>query len=323
LDLWESGLFDLVPLLRGSTSTGTVETRMYFQTTLATALLAICCVHGVVGRAAVTRRQDSGSTAVATTDETSISSSITSSTSSAEQFTSSSHATKGNTKTDKNRTAEQTSSSRTITTSKSTSTPTPTPHHNATSVDKEDKLPIQPEITPALGIAGVVLMLTGAVFCIIGIKHQWLVVFFGAAYLTSLSVSVLIIYVMSAPVSDAIQGAYFVAIILTGLIFGAIAIVFKEVTEGLACLLGGFCLSMWFLVLKPGSLISSQTGRAIMIGVFCVVGWSLSFSQYTRNYGLIGCTAFSGAMITILGVDCFSRAGLKEFWLYVWGKKVV
>jgi hypothetical protein len=88
----------------------------------------------------------------------------------------------------------------------------------------------------------------------------------------------------------------------------------------LGCLLGGFCLSMWFLVLKPGGLIADSTGRAIMIGVFCVVGWSLSFSQYTRNYGLIGCTAFGGAMIAILGVDCFSRAGLKEFWLYIWGK---
>ncbi len=48
------------------------------------------------------------------------------------------------------------------------------------------------------------------------------------------------------------------------------------------------------------------------------MGWSLSFSQYTRNYGLIISTAFSGAMICILGIDCFSRAGLKEFWLYIW-----
>jgi hypothetical protein len=171
-----------------------------------------------------------------------------------------------------------------------------------------------------MGIAGAVLMISGAAFAIIGIKHQWIVVFFSAAYLTALAVAVLIIYVMNPPVSDAIQGAYMVASLLTGVIFGGISIVFKEVTEGLGCLLGGFCLSMWFLVLKPGGLIAETTGRAIMIGVFCVVGWSLSFSQYTRNYGLIGCTSFAGAMITILGIDCFSRAGLKEFWLYIWGE---
>jgi hypothetical protein len=163
-------------------------------------------------------------------------------------------------------------------------------------------------------------MVTGAAFAIGGIKHQWLVVFFSAAYLTSLAVTVLIIYVMNPPVSDAIQGAYMVAAVLTGVIFGGISLVFKEVTEGLGCCLGGFCLSMWFLVLKPGGLIESTTGRAIMIGVFSAVGWSLAFSQYTRNYGLIFCTAFAGATICVLGIDCFSRAGLKEFWLYIWSE---
>ena len=111
-----------------------------------------------------------------------------------------------------------------------------------------------------------------------------------------------------------------VAAVLTGLIFGALSLIFKEVTEGLGCLLGGFCLSMWFLVLRPGGLIASQTGRAIMIGLFSAVGCSLAFSQYTRNYGLIFGSAFAGATITIIGIDCFSRAGLKEFWIYIWGK---
>jgi hypothetical protein len=49
-------------------------------------------------------------------------------------------------------------------------------------------------------------------------------------------------------------------------------------------------------------------------------GYSLSFSHHTRNYGLIVSIAFSGATATILGIDCLSRAGLKEFWLYLWGE---
>ena len=65
------------------------------------------------------------------------------------------------------------------------------------------------------------------------------------AYLTSLSVTVLIVYVMNPPVQDAIQGAYVTAAIITGCVIGGIAVVFPEVTEGLGCLLGGFCLSMW------------------------------------------------------------------------------
>ncbi|KAK0947894.1 hypothetical protein LTR29_000795 [Friedmanniomyces endolithicus] len=181
-----------------------------------------------------------------------------------------------------------------------------------------DPLPITPTITPALGIAGCILIVTGAALCLIGIKHQWLYIFLSTALLASLAVTVLIIYVMNPPVRDAVQGAYMVAAVVTGLIFGALALVFKEVTDGLGCLLGGFCLAMWFLVLSPGGLISSTTGKAIMIAVFCLAFFALSFSQYTRSYGLILGTSFAGAQVTVIGVDCFSRAGLKEFWLYIW-----
>lgn len=125
---------------------------------------------------------------------------------------------------------------------------------------------------------------------------------------------------MHPPISNAIQGAYFVAIWITGIIFGGGSVVFADVTEGLGCLFGGFCLSMWFLVLKPGGLITSTAGRAIFIACFTLGTFGLYVSHYTRAYGLIGSTSFAGATVIVLGIDCFSRAGLKEFWLYVWGK---
>ncbi|RAO70780.1 uncharacterized protein BHQ10_006792 [Talaromyces amestolkiae] len=180
-------------------------------------------------------------------------------------------------------------------------------------------LPIQPTITPSIGITGVVLMITGLAYNIIGIKNQWLHVFLSTAFLSSLSVTVLIEYVMSPPVSNAIQGAYFVAAFLTGLIFGALSLIFKELTEGLGCLLGGFCVSMWLLSLKRGGLLADSDTRGAFIGAFCVAFYALSFSSYTRPYGLIVSTAFAGSSIAVLGIDCFSRAGWKEFWLYIWG----
>lgn len=179
-------------------------------------------------------------------------------------------------------------------------------------------LPMKPEVTPAIGIAGVILIGTGVALCLIGVKHKWLQTFLSTALLTSLAVLVLIVYVMTPPVKQAIQGAYLVAIVATGLIFGSVSIVFKDITEGLGCLLGGFCLAMWFLCLSPGGLIKTIAGRAIMIAVMCGVGFSFSFSRYTRQYGLIVLTSFAGAQVTIIGVDCFSLAGLKEFWLYIW-----
>ncbi|KAI9892335.1 MAG: hypothetical protein M1814_001536 [Vezdaea aestivalis] len=192
------------------------------------------------------------------------------------------------------------------------------PLNNATATPDRNALPYQPQVTPALAVAGVILLITGAIYTLIGIKNKWLHIFLSTAYLTSLSVTVLVVYVMNPPISKAIQGAYLVAAVITGLVFGALSIVFTEVTEGLGCLLGGFCLGMWFLTLKPGGLLTSTPGRVILVSVFCVAFFALSFSRYTRSYGLIAGISFGGATITILGIDCFSRAGLKEFWLYIW-----
>ncbi|CAG8949350.1 hypothetical protein HYFRA_00004976 [Hymenoscyphus fraxineus] len=181
-----------------------------------------------------------------------------------------------------------------------------------------NKLPITPRITPGFGVAGVILIATGAVLTVVGIKNKRLHIFLSAAYLSSLSIVVLILYVMNLPVSDAIQGAYVVAATITGLIVGGASIVFTEMTEGLGALLGGFCLSMWLLVLKPGGLLTTTTSKSIFIGSFTAAGFSTSFSQYTRPYGLIVGSSFAGATVLVLGIDCFSQAGLKEFWAYIW-----
>ncbi|KAJ5146019.1 uncharacterized protein N7515_000583 [Penicillium bovifimosum] len=180
-------------------------------------------------------------------------------------------------------------------------------------------LPIKPTITPAWGVGGFILLALGAVLAFIGVRKQWVQIFLSTGLLSALGVTVLIIYLMSPPVSNAVQGGYLVAVFFTGAVFGALSLVFREICEGLGCLLGGFCLSMWFLALKSGGLLTENGPKAGMIIAFTVGFYSLSFSHYTRAYGLIGCTSFSGATALVLGVDCYSRAGLKEFWLYIWG----
>ncbi|OBT89373.1 hypothetical protein VE02_01456 [Pseudogymnoascus sp. 03VT05] len=181
-----------------------------------------------------------------------------------------------------------------------------------------DPLPLQPRITPAFGVGGALLMISGAVFAFVGIQHRLIYVFLSAAYLGSLSVTVLILYVMNPAVPDATQGAYLVAITATGIVFGAGAMFFPDLTEGFGCLLGGFCLSMWLLVLKPGGLLTSTTSITIFIVAFSAAIWSTAYIPFTKPYGLIASLAFGGATVIILGIDCFSRAGLKEFWVYIW-----
>ena len=162
------------------------------------------------------------------------------------------------------------------------------------------------------------MLFTGAFYTLIGIKTKWIHIFGSSAYLVSLAVTVLILYVMHPPISDGLQGAYVAAIICTGALLGALSLLFKDVTEGFATLLGGFCLSMWFLVLRPGGLIDNNVGKVIFIAILTISAFALYISHHTRPYGLIGSTSFGGATVIVLGIDCFSRAGLKEFWLYIW-----
>ncbi|KAL2813290.1 hypothetical protein BJX63DRAFT_230304 [Aspergillus granulosus] len=223
-----------------------------------------------------------------------------------------------------------TNATSTATSGNSTSTsasPTTVPLLNTSTDDEEDNrqnttspgtLPLQPKVTPALGVGGFILLITGATLALIGVRNLWVQVFLSAAFLTSLGVTVLIVYVMSPPVRTAIQGAYLVAIFFTGITFGALAIVFKELAEGLGCLLGGFCTSMWLLSTKPGGLLTATDAKTGFIGAISIGFYAISFSHYTRPYGLIVATSIAGGTAVSLGIDCYSKAGLKEFWLYLW-----
>ncbi|XP_044724328.1 uncharacterized protein HRG_02224 [Hirsutella rhossiliensis] len=188
----------------------------------------------------------------------------------------------------------------------------------ATATIPDGQLPLTPDITPGWGVSGVVMLLTGLTYTLVGIKNRWIHTFFSTAYITALGVAVLIVYVMTVPVSNAVQGGYVVAVVLSGCAVGAASMFFKELTEGLGCALGGFCVSMWLLCLVPGGLLRPVPAKAIFISAFTLVSFAFYFSRWTRDWALILAIAFSGATITVLGLDCFTRAGLKEFWAYIW-----
>ncbi|KAI9653348.1 MAG: hypothetical protein M1831_006053 [Alyxoria varia] len=209
--------------------------------------------------------------------------------------------------------ASATSSASTVTSSATSSAAAK--HRNAS---KEPELPLTPELTPALGVAGVIMLLSGIALTFVGVRIKRLHIFISVAYLGYTGLIVLIAYVCDPPINPKFQGLYFFAAFATGAIIGGGALFFTDITEGLGCPLGGFAFAMWLLVLKSGGTMESEGGKIGLICGFTAAAWCLSFSQYTRYYGLIVCEAFAGSTITMLGIDCFSRAGLKEFWLYVW-----
>lgn len=82
--------------------------------------------------------------------------------------------------------------------------------------------------------------------------------------------------------------------------------------------MGGFCIAMWILTLKEGGLIPQTAGKVIFIIALTLGSFAFYFSRWTRYYSLIICIAFSGATAVVIGIDMFSKAGLKEFWAYIW-----
>ena len=108
------------------------------------------------------------------------------------------------------------------------------------------------------------------------------------------------------------------AAFIPGCILGGASLVFKDIVEGMGCLLGGFCFGMWVMTLKAGGTADSVGARAGVIAGLAGGGFSLSFSHHTREPGLIACLSFAGATVIVLGIDLFSRAGLAYFWLYIW-----
>ena len=158
----------------------------------------------------------------------------------------------------------------------------------------------------------------GTAYALVGIKSKLLHAFISAAALGSLGTTVLIIYVMNVPINDAIQGAYVVAAVCTGALLGVASVIFKDATESLNCLLGGFCLAMWVLTLKDGGLLPETGPKVAFIISLTIGGFALYFTRWTRPSALIFCISVSGATAVVLGIDCFSRSGLKEFWAYIW-----
>ncbi|KAF4121251.1 hypothetical protein GMORB2_2213 [Geosmithia morbida] len=181
-----------------------------------------------------------------------------------------------------------------------------------------DQLPLKPRITPGWGVAGAILLVSGGAYTFIGIRNRTVHTFFSTACATALGIAVLIVYVMNVPVKLSVQGGYVAAVVLSGCALGTASIFLKELTECLSCALGGFCLSMWLLCLSPGGLLHTVFTKAIFIACFTVGSLAFYFNHYTRDWALILTISFSGATAVVLGIDCFSRAGLKEFWAYVW-----
>jgi hypothetical protein len=138
-------------------------------------------------------------------------------------------------------------------------------------------------------------------------------------------VQVLIVDVMTVPdtgsISHTTQGKYLVAIVLPSIALGGLAQWYLGwLARRCGCIVGGFCLAMWIETLCPGGLIKTSQKTAILIGVMCAVSLAPTISMFKKwvDIAYVVFSSFSGSTALVLGIDCYSRAGLKEFWIYTW-----
>ncbi|KAG6911520.1 hypothetical protein DXG01_011822 [Tephrocybe rancida] len=205
------------------------------------------------------------------------------------------------------RTVSATSSSSSSTTSASAS-PTPPP------------IVLNTKLDPAFAVLGALLIITGLPSAFWGHKNRWTSFFLIGFYTLSLVCFVLILKfgILAAvnPPSKTLRGMFVLASAIAGFAGGTIAIFFWKATRYAIGAWGGFAFALWIQCFHNGGLIKGVGLRWILNIGCAVVGFVLCTIPKIHYHILLISTAFVGSSAFMLGVDCFTTAGLKEF--YIW-----
>ncbi|KAJ8083907.1 hypothetical protein AAF712_000816 [Marasmius tenuissimus] len=176
------------------------------------------------------------------------------------------------------------------------------------------------KLDPGFGVLGAILILTGLPSAFWGHKNRWTSFFLIGFYTLSLTCFVLILKfgVLPAvnPPSKTVRGMFVLASCVAGIAGGGISIFFwKAARYGIGAW-GGFAFGLWVQCFRDGGLIRPIGFRWILYIGCAVVGFTLCTIPKIHYHVLLTSTAFVGASALMLGIDCFTTAGLKEF--YVW-----
>ncbi|KAI9060595.1 hypothetical protein FKP32DRAFT_1613581 [Trametes sanguinea] len=191
---------------------------------------------------------------------------------------------------------------------------------SATTSAAPDYKKLDTHLDPGFGVLGALLILTGLPSAFLGHKNRWSSFFLIGFYTLSLVCFVLIlrfgvIYAINPP-NKTLRGLFVLSCFVAGVAGGGISIFFWKASKYFIGAWGGFALALWIQCFRDGGLIEPIGFRWLMFIAISVVGFVLCTIPKLHYYILLTSTAFVGATAFMLGVDCFTTAGLKEF--YVW-----
>jgi len=195
---------------------------------------------------------------------------------------------------------------------------------NSSSIlNKDEAVPLDTKITVPFSVLGVLLMVSGAPMGFWGGRNRWSSYFLTGAYVGALSVLTPIlrfgVIAQDRHPSTAIQGVFVLACLISAIAAGAVAVIFWKGTRFLVGAGGGFVLSLFILSLKTNSLIEAAGLRWVVILLSSSLGFVLATIPRLTIHVTLLATAAMGAAAVVLGIDCFTTAGLKEFWLFILG----
>ncbi|KAE8245388.1 hypothetical protein A4X13_0g5950 [Tilletia indica] len=201
-------------------------------------------------------------------------------------------------------------------------TPAPLPSasaSNAAGDQPNDSLPLDTRIDGAFGTLGVLLILTGLSTALFGHRNRWSSFFMCGFYILALSTlcAILSLGVEKGvkPPSATVRGLFLLACLIAGIIGGVMFVLFYTFAAFVVCGLGGFALGLWLQALKSNGLIEPLGLRWVLLASCTASFFAAGCVPRIHNFMVLVATAFSGATALLLGIDCFSRAGIKEFYV--------
>ncbi|KAF7306820.1 General substrate transporter [Mycena indigotica] len=205
----------------------------------------------------------------------------------------------------------------TITPTSASASPTTSPSPSASA---GPNTVLATKLDPAFGVLGAILIITGVPSAFFGHKNRWTSFFLIGFYTLSLVCFVLILKfgILTAvnPPSKVLRGMFVLASVVAGIAGGGVSIFFWKAARYFIGGWGGFALALWIQCFHNGGIIRTVAFRWIFYIGCAVVGFVLCTVPKIHYHILLVSTAMVGSSAFMLGVDCFTTAGLKEF--YIW-----
>lgn len=112
--------------------------------------------------------------------------------------------------------------------------------------------------------------------------------------------------------STTMRGLYLLACVISSFFGAAFGIFFFKVSKYWVSAAGGFTFGWFLLATREGGLITSVIGRWGLLGSLTVVAFLAALVPLLHDHMVLASTAWIGATAIVLGIDCYTRAGLKE-----------